>query len=159
MGKINNLTDFLTDVADAIREKKGTTDLINPQDFSDEIRNIESGGIINESELPLYMEADSSFNVKFVGNDIQYSFDNKSWNNVVSDTFISIELEQRVYFRAFNLVPNSTNGIGNFATDAEYETNFKVGGNIMSMLMGVDTSDITVAPENAFRQIFGGKYQ
>lgn len=44
MSKQDNLTDFLTDVADAIREKKGTTDLINPQDFSSEILSIEGGG-------------------------------------------------------------------------------------------------------------------
>lgn len=44
MSKQDNLTDFLTDVADAIREKKGTTDKINPQNFSEEIRSIEGGG-------------------------------------------------------------------------------------------------------------------
>ena len=44
MAKNDNLTDFLTDVADAIREKEGSTDLINPQDFSDRIRAIETGG-------------------------------------------------------------------------------------------------------------------
>lgn len=47
MSKQDNLTDFLTDVADAIREKKGTTEKINPQNFSDEIRGIESGGYDN----------------------------------------------------------------------------------------------------------------
>lgn len=44
MAKNDNLTDFLTDVANAIRTKKGTTALINPQDFSSEIASIESGG-------------------------------------------------------------------------------------------------------------------
>lgn len=44
MAKTDNLTDFLTDIADAIREKKGTTGTINPQDFSSEIASIESGG-------------------------------------------------------------------------------------------------------------------
>ena len=44
MAKNDNLTDFLTDVADAIRTKKGTTALINPQDFSAEIASIETGG-------------------------------------------------------------------------------------------------------------------
>lgn len=43
MAKTDNLTDFMTDVANAIREKKGTTDLINPQDFASEIRSIEGG--------------------------------------------------------------------------------------------------------------------
>ncbi len=42
MAKNNNLTDFLTDVADAIRAKKGTTDKINPQNFADEIASIKS---------------------------------------------------------------------------------------------------------------------
>ncbi len=46
MAKNDNLKDFLTDVADAIREKKGSTDLINPQDFSGEIASIQSGGDI-----------------------------------------------------------------------------------------------------------------
>jgi hypothetical protein len=44
MAKNNNLTDLLTDVANAIREKKGTSDPINPQNFSDEIASIETGG-------------------------------------------------------------------------------------------------------------------
>lgn len=36
MAKTDNLTDFLTGVAGAIRTKKGTTALINPQDFESE---------------------------------------------------------------------------------------------------------------------------
>lgn len=43
MAKTDNITDLLIDVADAIREKKGTENLINPQAFSDEIRSIQSG--------------------------------------------------------------------------------------------------------------------
>lgn len=55
MSKENNLTDFLTDIADAIREKKGTTDLINPQDFSEEIRKIESGSTeVEEKDINFY---------------------------------------------------------------------------------------------------------
>lgn len=42
MAKNDNLKDFLADVADAIREKTGTTRLINPQDFSNEIASIET---------------------------------------------------------------------------------------------------------------------
>ena len=44
MAKNDNLNDFLADVANAIRLKKGTSDLINPQDFRKEIESIESGG-------------------------------------------------------------------------------------------------------------------
>lgn len=44
MAVSDNLTDFLTDVANAIRQKKGTQALIDPQDFSDEIASISGGG-------------------------------------------------------------------------------------------------------------------
>lgn len=44
MSKADNLKDFLTDMADAIRAKKGSTALINPQDFSSEIASL-SGGL------------------------------------------------------------------------------------------------------------------
>lgn len=40
MAKTDNLTDFLTGVADAIRTKKGTTAKINPQNFETEIGSI-----------------------------------------------------------------------------------------------------------------------
>lgn len=40
MSKTDNLTDFLTGVANAIRTKKGTTGKINPQDFETEISSI-----------------------------------------------------------------------------------------------------------------------
>ena len=44
MAKNNNLTDFLTDVANAIRAKKGITGKINPQNFASEISSIVTGG-------------------------------------------------------------------------------------------------------------------
>ena len=47
----DNLTDFLTDLADAIREKTGTNDLINPQDFAAEIASIEGGGGGDDSAI------------------------------------------------------------------------------------------------------------
>ena len=47
MAKNNNLTDFLKDVADAIREKTGSEDLINPQDFSTQIRSLNVPPIIS----------------------------------------------------------------------------------------------------------------
>ena len=44
MAKTDNLTDFLTSVANAIRAKKGTSDLINPQNFDSEIASISTSG-------------------------------------------------------------------------------------------------------------------
>ena len=43
MSKANNLKDFMTDIANAIRTKKGTTGTINAQNFSSEIESIETG--------------------------------------------------------------------------------------------------------------------
>ena len=44
MARTTNLTDFLTDVADAIREKKGTQETIQASNFDTEIENLPSGG-------------------------------------------------------------------------------------------------------------------
>lgn len=43
MARTDNLTNYLTDVADAIREKKGTTDVIPANTFDEEIKNIQTG--------------------------------------------------------------------------------------------------------------------
>lgn len=43
MAKNNNLTDFLTDIANTIRTQKGTTAKINPQNFSSEIAGLSYG--------------------------------------------------------------------------------------------------------------------
>ena len=48
MARTNTLGNFLTDVASAIREKKGTTDTIPASNFDTEIASIESGVDINE---------------------------------------------------------------------------------------------------------------
>ena len=48
MARTNSLGNFLTDVADAIRKKKGTTDTILASNFDTEIASIEGGGDINE---------------------------------------------------------------------------------------------------------------
>lgn len=44
MARTDNLTNFLTDVAGAIKDKKGTTEPISPANFDTEIASIETGG-------------------------------------------------------------------------------------------------------------------
>ena len=44
MAKTDNLHDYLSDLANAIREKKGTSETINAQDFAAEIASIETSG-------------------------------------------------------------------------------------------------------------------
>ena len=55
MAKNNNLTDFLTGVADAIRRKRGTTGKINPQNFEEEISGIPTGKPEEEKTVDLNM--------------------------------------------------------------------------------------------------------
>lgn len=41
----NILTEHFKEVADAIREKEGSSDLIEPTQFSSRIRNLQGGGM------------------------------------------------------------------------------------------------------------------
>ena len=50
MANTSNLSSFLTDVADAIREKKGTQDQIPAGNFDTEIKSIETGTKINNQD-------------------------------------------------------------------------------------------------------------
>ena len=69
MAKNNNLQDFLTDVANSIRTKTGTTELINAQDFSAKILNISSGGNTLKNLLDATKSAKYLFS-SYEGNDI-----------------------------------------------------------------------------------------
>ena len=80
MAKNDNLKDFLVDVADAIREKKGTTDLINPQSFSDEIRAFEIGGS-GGSKWTGHADAEGLRAIGWTDEDIAYYQENGvNWN-------------------------------------------------------------------------------
>lgn len=68
MAKNDNVQDLLIDVANAIREKKGTTEKINPQNFSEEILSIQTGGASEELEGVTIPES-------FYGASNIYSFD------------------------------------------------------------------------------------
>jgi hypothetical protein len=43
MAKTDNLIHYLSDIANAIREKEGSTDPINAQDFSEKIKSMSGG--------------------------------------------------------------------------------------------------------------------
>ena len=76
MAKDNNLQDFLTDIADAIREKKGTTEKINPQDFATEIANLSSGD-----------DSGSGSGLKYLPKyySIDWSVADEGWTTVLAD--------------------------------------------------------------------------
>lgn len=60
MGKKLIQESTLTDIANAIREKKGTTDALDPANFATEISSIASGGEI-PSEYLTYRGVDCSY--------------------------------------------------------------------------------------------------
>lgn len=77
MAKTDNLGDFLTDIANSIRTKTQTSELINAQDFSTKILQIPSGG---ENTLKKLLDATKSTSYLFssyegddISNLIQYS--------------------------------------------------------------------------------------
>ena len=89
MAKNDNLTDFLTDVANAIREKKGTSNLINPQNFSDEIRSIESGGETPSGEWQ--PNEDMKWAKQVCENDVQEGFTYKVLQ-MISDGYVYTDI-------------------------------------------------------------------
>lgn len=58
MARIDNLTNFLTDIANAIRNKKGTEAPIAASDFDTEIQNIQSGSSMSKGII--YNELNSN---------------------------------------------------------------------------------------------------
>lgn len=65
MARIDNLTNYLIDVADAIREKKGTTDTIPAASFDTEIKNLPSGG--GGGDFSEYLNVVDTNNYKYYG--------------------------------------------------------------------------------------------
>ena len=63
MAKNNNLGDFLTDIANAIREKEGTTDTINAQEFSDRIKALTGSIDVPEGYEP-FLAVDEGYFVQ-----------------------------------------------------------------------------------------------
>ena len=82
MAKNDNLGDYLSDIADAIRTKKGATEPINAQDFAGEIASIEGcGGYTIDEIASASLEGDFSFSVTGIK---AYSFYNNSGITSVS---------------------------------------------------------------------------
>lgn len=116
MAKSDNLTDFLTDVADAIRGKKGITEKINPQDFSAEIASIQGGDTsIEDSIITRKITSYTNDRVTSIGNQAfmnatslkSISFPNvesaglSSFNNCTALTDVDLPLLESVSTQTF----------------------------------------------------------
>lgn len=118
MAKTDNLTDFMTDVANAIREKKGTTDLINPQDFANEILSMKSGEGYNVDDIASGVIAgDLRFTINSIG---AYSFYNDTGITSVDAPNVTT-IGTYAFYNIANITsinaPNVTT-IGNYAFTA-----------------------------------------
>ena len=85
MAKNNSLTDFLADIANAIRAKKGTKDPINAQNFATEISTIEGGAGSGSTPVrPTYTGHADAEGLRAIGwtdEDIAYYQENGvNWN-------------------------------------------------------------------------------
>lgn len=97
MAKNDNLTDFLTDVANAIREKKGTSNLINPQNFSNEIKGIVTG----KYNIEVVEEADGTQTLNITDWDYVPKFDRVFANNTPAQiSAVSAEIAKQGYTSA-----------------------------------------------------------
>ena len=71
MAKTDNLTDFLTNIADAIRTVEGSTNAINPQDFEAKITSLKLSvpiEISTDAEMEAVLTSDNVGKVyKFTG--------------------------------------------------------------------------------------------
>lgn len=93
MADTSNLTQFLTDVAGAIKEKTGKTDKIPAANFDTEIKAIEAGGV-KLFETVEKMQADTT--AKEGDKAVVYRSDIKSVSN--GDTITSITFPKTVVF-------------------------------------------------------------
>lgn len=109
MARTNNLTNFLTDVATAIKTKKGNDTPIPASDFDTEIIDLPSGGGLDWSAIG-YSEAP-----QIITNEYNYSkqiYDN--WDSTLS-------LVERFYTdRKLVIMPLVDTKIGGFATNMFY---------------------------------------
>lgn len=106
MAKTDNLNDFLKDLADGIRAKKGTTSPINAQNFRSEIESISSGlpsGVsVNGTEITIDTD---QFTAVIAGQD----GDDETGKVVISGHNIPVELDTNTdsSVKATNLTPEN----------------------------------------------------
>lgn len=117
MAKTDNLGDFLKDVADSIRTKTGTTELINAQDFSDKILSIQTGG--GGNTLKNLLDATKSTSYLF------YEYQGTSVDNLIqySDTENVEDMSRTFYSSKVVRVPElNTNKVKDFSYAFSYSS-------------------------------------
>lgn len=139
MAKTDNLSDFLTDVANSIRTKTGTTDPINAQDFSNKILSIQSEStlkkLLDTTKSADYLFSNYSGTFASVENVIQYS----DTENVTSMKYTFSNCGQFQHIPQLN-TSNVTDMTGMFK-----------GFTSLQFIESLDTSKVT-----SMREMFSG---
>lgn len=97
----------------------------------------DNGIIYNPSEYLTIEALENELIVSF-SNNCQYSTDYITWTDLTAGTMTStINIGDKIYFKATDLTPVPNEGIGTFTVNK----NFRLSGNVMSMLFGDEAKD------------------
>ena len=165
MARVDNLSNFLSDVADAIRTKKGTEETIQASDFDTEIASIESGADISEyfksttnyspfSNKPVYIDLIKKVPPFSVDNNVTSLASYFEYCSGLIDvgkiTFGSnITSLNNLFFRCSNLQTIDTSG-----WDTSGVTAFTAVFNYCTSLTSLDLSTLTSESATDFRNMF-----
>lgn len=149
MARTDTLGHFLTDVADAIREKKGTSDTIQASDFDTEIGSIESGSKYAPRYVSFY---------KYNGTELTNEIANLDTSNMttLSNMFAYCGNLQTVDISNFD-ISNALSSIGLFQNCTKL-TSVNLGNidfsnfvNISDMFSGCQAIQSIVFPATVFK--------
>lgn len=165
MARTDTLGNFLTDVADAIREKKGTEEIIQAGDFDTEIANLPSGADISEyfksttnysplNQMPVYVDLIKKVppfsvdnNVTLLASYFEYCSGLIDVGKIIFGN--NITSLDNLFFRCSNLQTIDTSG-----WDTSGVTKFTGVFYYCTSLTNLDLSTITTESATDFRNMF-----
>ena len=140
MARTNNLTNFLTDVAGAIKEKKGSETDIPAANFDTEIRNLPSQGTYEEKTISITQ------------NGTQTVTPSQGYD-AIDELTINASVQPSLQSKSYSFTQNTTTTI---IPEQGYDGFSSIGLEINVPTSGTDTSDATavandiIAPKTAY---------